>query len=80
MEEFKQELSSLELYLTKSLNMVEIRGKRGRKVPLLIPEEAQDALAFLVNEKVRKELNPHTRSYIFTNFGNYASLQYTHLY
>jgi len=48
-EEIKSSLSSFELQLCSSLKRVEIRGKRGRKVPLIFTADMERAVGLLIS-------------------------------
>ena len=60
-EEVKLSLSKFELQLCSSLKRVEIRGKRGRKVPLIITNEMESAMDLLIKLRTSSgvvEANP----------------------
>jgi len=50
-KELLQSLSPLEKQLANSLLLVEILGKRGRKVPMLLPRDSQTAIEVLLNHR-----------------------------
>ena len=47
-DEVRKSLSAFELKLCNSFQRVELRGKRGRKVPLLITREAEKAIKLII--------------------------------
>ena len=49
--------------------MVEIKGKRGRKVPLLLTEEVKQAMDVLVETRSEVGINPEN-PYLFATIGN----------
>ena len=51
MDDVKNCLTALERKLLESLDMVEVRGKRGRKVPVLIPEDCRAAMVYLAQNR-----------------------------
>ncbi|XP_014679515.1 PREDICTED: uncharacterized protein LOC106819387 [Priapulus caudatus] len=72
-EDIEQCLTQLEIKLAKSLKHVEIRGKRGRKVPVLLTAEMSRNIDLLIDNRFNSgvpEANkflfaiPHTTSYI----------------
>ena len=44
--------------------MVEIKGKRGRKVPLLLTEEVKQAMDVLVETRCEVGINPENPTYL----------------
>ena len=50
------QLTSLERRLVRSQLMVTVRGKRGRPVPLIIPQDCRAAMEYLANAHVRASL------------------------
>ncbi|XP_070573897.1 uncharacterized protein [Ptychodera flava] len=50
-EEVHRNLSSLERHLLDSLDMMYIRGKRGRKVAVMIPNDCKEAMEILCNQR-----------------------------
>jgi len=67
------ELSTLERHLLKSQEMMWIRGKQGKRVPVLIPSDVQKGLEYINDAEVRRlgGINPHT-PYLFANRGHGA--------
>ncbi|XP_030843815.1 uncharacterized protein LOC115924951 isoform X2 [Strongylocentrotus purpuratus] len=64
------QLSETEKFLMQSQDLIETRGKRGRKVPVLVPQDTQRALEYLANSDVRKAAGVHTTNkYLFPNQG-----------
>ena len=49
--------------------MVEIKGKRGRKVPLFLTEEVKQAMDVLVETRSEVGINPEN-PYLFATTGN----------
>jgi len=68
-EEVKASLSSFERRLCLSFKRVEVRGKRGRRVPILLTREVENAINLLI--KLRKDVgvNPDN-PFIFPVTGN----------
>ena len=59
-----QRFSELELKLCESLKRVELRGKRGRKVQLIITKETENDMNLLIH--LRKDIGVHENNpYIF---------------
>lgn len=51
-EEMVSSLSPAEKQLSKKLLLIEIKGKRGPKVPILIPPDAQRDMELLISKRV----------------------------
>lgn len=67
-------LTDLERRLAKQLLLIEIKGKRGRKVPLLVPNDAQNAISVILSH--RSEANvPEENTFIFALPGSTSSLR-----
>lgn len=50
------------------LDMMEIKGKRGRKVPIILTEEMKDSIGLLI--KTRKAVGiPDANTYVFARAG-----------
>ena len=62
-EEILCSLSDLEKKLAQSLFLIEIKGKRGQKVPMLLPKDASNAVEILL--KARSEFIPATNNFLF---------------
>ncbi|XP_049324186.1 uncharacterized protein LOC125784483 [Astyanax mexicanus] len=59
-----QTLTPLEQELSKTLTRIEIRGKRGRKVPILLPDRTKASIDFLIEK--RKEAGvPDQNPFVF---------------
>ena len=71
MVEMKKAMSPLERHLLECSDMVYIRGKRGRKVPVIIPDDAQNAMKIL-NEKREEYGIENDNIYFFADSSNYA--------
>lgn len=67
--EVKESLSPFELELCKAFKRLEIRGKKGRKVPLLITREVENAMNLLIKLRGGVLTNPEN-SYLFCVLGN----------
>ena len=57
-DEIKKTLSTFEQKLCESFNRIELRGKRGRKVPLLLTGEMESAMKLLVSLRNNVGVNP----------------------
>ncbi len=61
-------LSELELKLAESQDLIEIRGKVGHKVPVLVPNDTKLALHFLSDKDVRRQCGIRKKNmYMFAN-------------
>ena len=58
-EEVKKSLSSFELQLCKTFKRVEIRGKRGRKVPMLVTKALESAMKLILQTRESVGVNPN---------------------
>ena len=68
-EEVKKSLSPFELRLCKSFTKIDIRGKRGRKVPLLLTKEMENGIKLLI--KLRDDVGVKAENkYVFAVLGN----------
>ena len=65
MNEVKKSLTSFELTLCSTLQHVEIRGKRGRQVPLLITKEIEEAIKLLIHLRGKVGVHPDN-IYVFS--------------
>ncbi|XP_078310283.1 uncharacterized protein LOC111116385 isoform X1 [Crassostrea virginica] len=64
-------LTDFERMLLKTQDLVEIRGKTGRGVPVLIPNETKEVLNYLSNPIARIKANIKPENpYMFANTGN----------
>ena len=63
-KEMLEGLSHTEQLLASSLLLMEIMGKRGRRVPVLIPKLALDALDLLCTKRTSSGV-PKTNKYLF---------------
>ncbi|XP_064631652.1 uncharacterized protein LOC135489946 [Lineus longissimus] len=68
LDTIKEVMTPLESKLVKTLDMVELRGKRGRKVPVLIPVECKAPMAQLMMHRNRVGI-PSTNIYFFATTG-----------
>ncbi|CAG2200299.1 unnamed protein product [Mytilus edulis] len=60
------ELSKVELHLLKSQDLMKVRGKGNRPVPVLIPADLKGPLDFLASSSVRKQAGiPEANCYLF---------------
>ena len=60
-EDVQKSLSKFELQLCKYFKRIEIRGKRGRKVPLLITKELESAIQLIVSLRGPIGVNPNNK-------------------
>ena len=67
MEALFASLSALEKRLVDTLDIVRVRGKRGRAVPILIPVDIQHVLNMIANAEVRCKLGLQS-PFVFANF------------
>ena len=68
-DEVKESLSQFELKLCKSFKRIELRGKRGRKVPLLLTKEMENGMKLLIS--LRKEVGTNPENpFVFPVIGN----------
>nr|XP_022330999.1 uncharacterized protein LOC111129143 isoform X1 [Crassostrea virginica] len=64
----RQQLTSLERKMLETQELVEIRGKNGTRVPVIIPREAVPAMEFLANDITRKKVGIREDNiYLFAN-------------
>lgn len=63
-QELQESLTPLERELAKSMKLVQIPGKRGRTVPVLLREEMVSAINLLISTRLSVGVNPHN-PYIF---------------
>ena len=67
-EEILESLSDVEKQLAKAMKIIEIRGKKGRKVPVLLTQSHQDQIELLNN--TRKLVNvDQSNIYLFPRLG-----------
>ncbi|KAL0152203.1 hypothetical protein M9458_051926 [Cirrhinus mrigala] len=64
-EDVMQCLSKLEKDLSKDFTRVVIRGKRGRKVPVLLTREMTRSLDFLIEQRTQENNISETNKYVF---------------
>ncbi len=64
----RTELSPLQLCLLESQEMMEVRGKGGRGVPVIVPPDLKPVLQYLVNADAREESGVQSANkYMFPN-------------
>ena len=68
-EDVKKELSSLELHLLKSHELMTIRGRRVSLVPVLLPADIQQLMKYLANFQVRQAARLQSSLYFFASQG-----------
>ena len=68
MEALVENLSALEKRLLDSQDIVRVRGKRGRPVPILIPHDIQHVLELITDAHVRAKVCLSESPYVFANF------------
>ena len=66
-----KDLSSLERHLINSHELVAVRGKRGSKVPILLPSDIQPLMAYIADPVNRKTANIVESGYFFATKGKY---------
>lgn len=69
LKEFRAELSEYEQHLVGTHDVLTIRGKRGRPVPVLLTPELRLLLDRLADEDVRKQVGVEDNRYLFANYG-----------
>ena len=70
MEEVAVTMSALEKRLSESLQMIHVQGKRGSRVPIIIPEDCVLPIRFITEEKLRTKHHIHPgNNYVFANSG-----------
>ena len=75
-EEISQTLTPVERQLCKSFKLVFIRGKRGRKVSLIIPEDCQLLMDILKDQRKNAGI-PLNNKYFFGRFGAFTPIRAT---
>ncbi|XP_033740934.1 uncharacterized protein LOC117327839, partial [Pecten maximus] len=64
------DLTELEQYLLDSQELIKIRGKNGKMVPILVPEDAQKPMEFITSTAVRRAVGVKTwNTFVFGNTG-----------
>ncbi|XP_071169348.1 uncharacterized protein [Mytilus edulis] len=76
-DSLSKDFTEVEKYLVEKQDLMTVRGKRGRPVPVIIPPDCRRALSFLANNEQRKlakivQGNP----YLFPNSVNYYARAY----
>ena len=56
------DLSDTEKYLLRTQDLLETRGKKGRPVPVLIPQDCAKALEYIADKTVREKVGVHSGS------------------
>ncbi|XP_062566938.1 uncharacterized protein LOC134229248 isoform X2 [Saccostrea cucullata] len=70
-ESLAKDLTDVEKHLMGTQDLMRVRGKRGRPVPVLIPPDCRKALAFLANTAQRKKAKiAEGNLYLFPNSVN----------
>ncbi|XP_014672580.1 PREDICTED: uncharacterized protein LOC106813048 [Priapulus caudatus] len=69
LEEFRADLTDLEKQLVRSHEVLTVRGKRGRPVPVLIPPDVCHLLKLISDEDVRRMADVQGSPYLFPNYG-----------
>lgn len=75
-DEILESLSPFEKKLCENLTRVEIRGKRGRKVPVLFPTNVRESVELLIKTRDKVGISP-SNPYIFARpyFGSQESIR-----
>ena len=74
-EEVKKSLSAFEVQLCRSFTKIDVRGKRGRKVALLLTKEVESGINLMI--KMKSDVGVHVENpYVFPAIGN-GSVQNT---
>jgi hypothetical protein len=74
MQDLLGDLTSFEKQLVDSHDLVTVRGKRGRPVPILIPEDVQTILALIADHDVRRTIGVDDNELMFANSGKCISV------
>ncbi|XP_069109622.1 uncharacterized protein [Argopecten irradians] len=68
--EIRGELTNFERHLLEHQDVVVLRGKTGRGVPVILPNDVKGSLQYLSNSTVRKSAGiPPNNKYVFANAG-----------
>ncbi|XP_069120721.1 uncharacterized protein [Argopecten irradians] len=79
-ESLAGELTAVEKKLLETQDLMRVRGKRGRPVPVLIPDDARHSLMCLADRSIRKEAGvADTNPYLFPNTANSYARAYDSL-
>lgn len=70
MGEYINELSPLERKLLETQDIVTVRGKKGRPVPILIPQDMIVLMQLLLDDEVRGKIGVDTSPYVFATLKN----------
>ncbi|XP_025834091.1 uncharacterized protein LOC112905601 isoform X2 [Agrilus planipennis] len=70
--EMKESLTEFEIKLANALTVVEIIGKRGRKVPVLLTKEMKESVDFLLATRTAVEV-PEGNPFVFARLGDLNS-------
>lgn len=68
-DEVKESLTAFERKLCQSFKRIELRGKRGRKVPVLLTKEVENGMKLLIQLRNEVGVNPENQ-FIFPVLGN----------
>lgn len=63
-EEIRESLTSIEKKLAESMTIVEVEGKRGRRVPVLLPPVIKESIDVLIRHRDECKISFHNR-YVF---------------
>ncbi|XP_069105224.1 uncharacterized protein [Argopecten irradians] len=74
------DMSELEMHLVESQELIKIRGKNGKTVPVLVPDDTKEALSFIAEDNVRRAVGIKTwNPYLFANTGDSVMRAYDSL-
>ena len=68
-EEVKETLSKFELHLLKNLERIEIRGKRGRRVAILLTSDLVEKIDWMMEIRIRRCVEVKDTEYLFAKLG-----------
>ena len=74
-EDVMQCLSKLERDLSLSFTRIVIRGKRGRKVPVLLTRDMTASLDFLIEHRMQEEEILETNKYVFARLNSLSYIR-----
>ncbi|KAF7199399.1 putative LOC107374416-like protein [Nothobranchius furzeri] len=72
-EDIFETLSTLEKELSKQLTRIEIRGKRGRKVPMLFTDQMKDSISLLIDTREEAGI-PAENPFLFARSGGMTNI------
>lgn len=80
MAQYITSLSPLEKKLLETQDIVTVRGKKGRGVPIIIPADMETVMQLLLDDDVRKKAGVNTSPYVFASLTNPGEADNTIMY